>query len=327
MKTYIFVTDSHFRIKAPINRTDNILESLLIKFEWVLKRAKELNAEIIHGGDMFHTPSIPDWIAIKIIKLIKSYKRKIYFIIGNHDVTGGNSEAYDFAKIGLFAEHDWFTLIAPKPIIFDNHIICGYDFSKTMECPEIIDPCRDFNLGHDKPIICCVHSMITDEPSVNVDGNYRTIRWNVINSTADLILTGHYHPGFEIQENKLGVKFANPGAMIRQEGSKIDINRIPRVAVIHVRKNGIEIGYENIPHRKDVFNLDQITMKFDKEFEKQQFIEALQSLSDEELMGDNIISILDELSKKKLPEDIKELLNKDILKKCKDKILEIKESG
>lgn len=327
MKTYVQVTDSHFRTKAPINRTDDILESLFSKFEWVMKRAKELDADVIHTGDLFHTPSVPDWVAIKIIKIIKHYNRKIVFIIGNHDVTGGNSDAYDFAKIGLFAEHDWFRLLAPVPIKYDDHILCGYDFSKTMECPEVIDPCKDFNLDHSKPIICCVHSMITNDSSVCVDGVYKTIKWNSINSTADLILTGHYHPGFEIQENNLSVQFANPGAMIRQEGSALDMNRVPKISVITVKKSGVKIKYEDIPHKKDVFNLDRINMKFDSNFEKQQFIEALQSLSDEELMGDNIISILDTLDKRELEPEIRELLTKDILKRCKDKILEIKENG
>ncbi len=322
MRTIVQITDTHFRTKSPLNRNDDILESLMVKFEWCLEFAAERNAEIIHTGDLFHTPSVPDQVANRIVRLFKKYNSRVHYIIGNHDVTGGNCEAIDYSKVGLLAEYPWFTLLAKEPVIYDDCILTGYDFSKAMECPEIIDPVKDFNLKDIKvPLICCVHSMIVDEPHLFVDGKFKTINWGTVNCTADILLTGHFHPGWSgIRENAYGVRFINPGAMTRQEASKTDINRKPQLTLIKIKKKDVDIRFVEIPHKKDVFNLEVLSVKSEIEEEKNRFIEALESLKGEDLMGLNVTQMLQSM---KVNEVTKEFLDDEIVDMCKKKLEEI----
>lgn len=319
MRTFIQITDTHFRTKSPLNRNDDILESLMEKFEWCLNFAAERNAEVIHTGDLFHTPSVPDQVANRIVRLFKKYESRVHYIIGNHDVTGGNCEAIDYSKVGLLAEYPWFTLLSKKPVIYDDCILTGYDFSKEMECPEVIDPLKDFGLVDVKvPLITCIHSMLVDEPHVCVDGKYKTINWCAVNSTADIVLTGHFHPGWSgVRENPLGVRFINPGAMTRQEASKTDINRKPQLTLLKIKKKDVEISFVEIPHKKDVFNLETLSVKSDVEAEKNRFIEALESLKSEDLMGDSVTQMILGM---KPTEETKEFLDDEVIKMCKEKL-------
>lgn len=324
--TFIHFTDTHFRTKIPINRTDDILESLFAKFEWCLEYAAEMGAKIIHTGDLFHTPNVPDFVATRVVRLFKKYESEVYFIIGNHDVTGQNVNTYDYSKIGLMAEYKWFHLLAKKPVKFDKCWLVGYDYCKEMECPNIIDPAKDFNLPDTKlPVIACVHSMITDEPPVIIGGKTRTINWNSINTSATLVISGHYHPGWiGVKTNVFGADFINPGALIRQTASHEDMTREPKMCILTPQENKIKVRFKVVPHKKDVFNLAQLIGKKTALQEKNNFIEALESIRDEDVMGNNVVDIIDGLKSKKLPEDISELLTDKVLDCCKKKILELK---
>jgi DNA repair exonuclease SbcCD nuclease subunit len=297
---------------------------LIEKFEYVLEYAAETNSKIIHGGDLFHTPSVPDFVATRIVRLFKKYESEVYFIIGNHDVTGGNVESYDYSKIGLMAEYKFFHLLAKQPVLFEdsNEIImlCGYDYSKKMECPEIIDPKRDFKIDKDIPIICVVHSMIVNDLAVVIEGKFKTINWKSINMTANTILTGHYHPGFGIQKDQLGGEFINPGAMARLEASKSEIVREPKFALYI---NG-KWSLKPIPFKKNVFDLRKMEIKSSSEEEKNKFIEALNNLKDEDLAGNNILKILDNIKNMEVSDELKDCLTNEIIEKCRIRIEDLK---
>lgn len=316
---FVYVTDTHFRTSTPVSRIDNILESLFEKFEWVLKYAAENNADILHGGDLYHTPSVPDFVATRVVKIFKKYGRQVYFIIGNHDVSGGNCITYDYSKIGLMAEYPWFHLIGGKTIEFKECYLSGFDYSKDMECPENIEVQRIIN----KPSICMIHSMLTDDQPIIVNGKNKTINWCSVRTDCDLILSGHFHPGWKgVRENPFGVRFINPGAMTRQTAAAEDMYRKPKIVIIEVKDGKLDIKFKIIPHRKDVFNLGMVEGKKLKDLEKNRFLEALASLRDEDIMGGNVLNILESF-KDNNSEELKEFVSDKILEMCKDKIKEL----
>jgi DNA repair exonuclease SbcCD nuclease subunit len=313
------------RNKNPINRIDDILETQFKKLEWIFSYAEDIDCKrILFGGDLFHTPSVPDIIATRFIKLLKRHKIPFYFIIGNHDVTGGNTDSKDYSKIGIISECEYAHHVVGA-IDFDEFYLTGYDFSKKMECPKIIDPINDFNIKEkSKPVICMVHSMITDEPSI-VDGLiHRTINWAEIQINCDLLFCGHFHPGYPIRYSGLGgVPVVNCGALIRQEASHTDLHRDPQICVIKIDKGKVKLNFEIVPHDKEVFDMTKIISKNFKEHEKYKFIEALKQLKDEDTCGNNVIENLKKISLSKYNENVEEKIDQEVIDMCVKKLEEL----
>jgi len=316
----IFVTDQHFRSKVPINRNDDILESLLKKMEWVYDFASKNGIKkIIHGGDFFNSPSPSDYVINKIFELVAKYSHiKNYYIIGNHDLIGGNTNSAEHCKIGILKYFPNFFHLGC--VEFKNCFLCGYDYSKINECPESIDPHEDFSIKTKKHVIVVVHSMICDDRQIFVNKKIKTINWGSILTTASVVLSGHYHPGIGVRENSLGSFFVNPGAMIRQEASKIELKREPKIAVIKVGKT-VSVKTVKIPHKRNVFNLERLEGKINTDYERMKFMEALEDLKDEDLMAGNILEILDNLNPNN--SKLKGVLSKKVVRMCKNKIKEL----
>ena len=65
----ILLSDVHLSSKTPIGRLDDYRKTCLRKFEYVLKYAQKLNAQIVQAGDLFDKPR--DWfILLDLIKLL-----------------------------------------------------------------------------------------------------------------------------------------------------------------------------------------------------------------------------------------------------------------
>ena len=133
---FLFFTDTHFRNESPIHRTDNIFETQLGKLRWILEFAKKNNAKIIHGGDMFHKPSPPDIVGNRVAQLFDEFGIDVYYILGNHDVTGSNSDSFDYGLIGMFRYYKWFHFLHDGMLEEDNCCVYGFDFSKETECAD-----------------------------------------------------------------------------------------------------------------------------------------------------------------------------------------------
>lgn len=322
MTKLLFFSDCHFRNKTPLNRTDDILETALGKMEFILRFAKEHECILICGGDFWQTPSQPDFVAARVAELFEKYKITTYFLIGNHDCIGGNIDSCKDNKLGLFQYYSWFKFLVTNPIETEDVFVEGHDFSRELECPEHV-PCSDIKTKKVRVVI--IHSMITDDSGVVVDGKSKTVNWCSIQTAADIVMTGHYHPGFEVKQNALGTYFVNPGSMVRLEASKIEMERKPKFALIKIDKGEINIELIEIPHRRDVFDVDMKNKLNSSEEEKQKFFEALDSLKDEEVMSGNVLSILEKFNIKKLPEDMRLIITQKIVDRCADKIRQLSE--
>lgn len=324
----LFYTDTHFRSVSPINRNDDILETALRKTKFIYDYAdKHKISVIVHGGDICHTPSPPDYVTNKVIKLLSSYgdTTKTYYILGNHDCVGNNTQRAEHCRIDLFKYYDFMVHLGWKE--FDSFYLCGIDFSKEMECSDIIDPDKYYpnhRIDNSKPLICIVHSMIVDEPTLIINNKKKTIMWSDIMAKADLILTGHYHPGFGIKKDKMGTQFANPGSLLRLEASKEEMEREPAFLHIKIKDNAVKVKMIKVPYDENAFKISEVENMRSSRLEKIQFAQALEELSDTEIMGDNIISILDNLKKSKQYKDIKEYASQKVIKMCKERIMEIK---
>ena len=55
----VYICDTHFANKPPLNRIDDYNDSIFNKLEYVLKYCKKNNINRLnHGGDLFHSYQI-----------------------------------------------------------------------------------------------------------------------------------------------------------------------------------------------------------------------------------------------------------------------------
>ena len=111
--------------------------------------------------------------------------------------------------------------------------------------------------------------------------------------------------------------------MVRLEASSIELKREPKIVFINTDNKKIKVKLITIPHEKDVFDISKLSIIKDNENERNEFIRALETLCDEEFMSNNVLSILDNLEFKKLPDNLVNVCSKKVIKRCKDKILEL----
>jgi DNA repair exonuclease SbcCD nuclease subunit len=319
MSRWIFFTDCHFRAEAPVHRTDDIFQSQLNKMESILQLANELDAYLICGGDLFDKPSPPDFVGTRVASLFAKYGVDIYYILGNHDLTGGNVETYDYGVIGMFEHYKWFHFLNKGIVNFKDCLLMGTDFNKSTECANYIPLNKD--LDDKRVCMAVVHEMITDDPSVVINLKNRTINWQEVSTDFDIVLCGHFHPGIGIKENAMKTLFINPGAMTRLSAN--EVNRKVKVAYIEIKDKEIKTKLLSIPFEKNVFNVNKIEFQKNREEERDRFAGALESIKDEDIMAGNVINILDNLTKEKLPQELQELLTEKIIDKCKKKLVEV----
>lgn len=232
----LYITDTHLTSKTPASRIDNYeLTTYKILFE-IKKIIKDKKVDIvIHGGDMFHTPKVSLRYAGSIAQILLSYGVPIYVVPGNHDIFGYNKNTIDQTMLGLFANLGVVNLLdRDNPLFVDvgncTMSIEGQEYYGDIDKGnqsdfDIVGTMADYNL-------LIYHGMLLDKPFF--EGVPHTLIKDV-NTTANIVLAGHYHDGFKAQ-NVNGTFFLNPGATIRVESSRMDM---PKVVLFNFEeKNG-----------------------------------------------------------------------------------------
>lgn len=256
MDRFVFITDSHFKRNNIETRKDKYFVAILKKLKWVLKYCKENNIEnIIHGGDLFDNPNVSDYVAGKIARLFRKAKIQLWYVMGNHDITGKNPDTYVNGKLHMFESYDWFHFIGGKTIKFNNCALSGIDYTKEDE-----DECC-FNMPErvdGKTNILVIHHMITGEKEDMIIGGKRLMTsYRSLDTDADILLTGHFHPGMKIKEFKIlerPVKITNPGSLSRTSKLVDRVGHGPALIDMKIKNNGKSVlKHVLIPCKKKVF--------------------------------------------------------------------------
>lgn len=244
----LYFTDSHIRGTTPKNRTDNLLETLEIKFNEIVKIVKEKDIDyVLNGGDIFDRPDISPSIVRRFAMILNKINVPIYAIAGNHDLYGHNPNTLHRTMLGLFDGIGILKLIDEDEKIilnkYDKRIQVtgtpykfGIDSDDNKSSYIIKDIPNDIDYS-----IHLVHGMLLDKPFIK--GVPYTLIDEILETKADITLCGHYHSGFGVKkhENKY---FINPGSLIRITNSLREIKRVPKVVIITLED---EISIDLIP--------------------------------------------------------------------------------
>ncbi len=298
---FLFFTDTHIRASNPSSRKDDYLESLKLKFEEVGEIANNNNVDyILHGGDLFDRPDVPVRIVGLFANILNSYNKPIYIISGNHDIYGHNPKTVERSMLGLLNQINFVKLINfQEPILLEENDL-KVQISGVPYIYDIDSNYKDYyfpkKLDHVDCHIVMIHSFLIDKPFI--DSISHTLIDEIKDVDADIVLAGHYHSGFGVKRFN-DRYFINPGSLARIYNSTPEIKRIPKVVIIEILKNKIEIKEIELKSAKDgidIFNKIEDRYKIRNE-QLENFKQLIRSSGN--LENYNTLEILKEISEEK----------------------------
>lgn len=228
---FLHITDTHVTAKGPSSRQDVYYLAALRKFmELGAVIQREQVEAVIHTGDLFHTARVALSVSSQLVEIIKSWDVPVYVVPGNHDIDGYNLSTISQTMLGMLSSAEVVELITrDNPIEYDINgktiRIEGQEYYSDID-KGLYDDYRfenpmDYN-------ILAIHSMLMEKPYFP-DVPHTLIQ--DVNTDANLVLTGHYHPGFQ-EQTVNGTTFFNPGSLLRPEIEQ----REPRYLVFDIEE-------------------------------------------------------------------------------------------
>ena len=202
---------------------------------------------MLHGGDLFHTPDVSNKFTGEIAQIIKSWGVDTYVVPGNHDLYGYNISTLYNTKLGLLETTGVIKILDRlHPLIIKRgNFRIGIDGQEYYEDIDKGNP-ADFSvtdLSVDLNILV-YHGMLLDHKFFS--GVPHTLIDDVITS-ADLVLAGHYHPGFaQVELND--TTYCNPGSGLRIENTAENRANTPKMAVIDIDESSAEFTIKYVPY-------------------------------------------------------------------------------
>jgi DNA repair exonuclease SbcCD nuclease subunit len=293
----LYLTDTHITGRNPASRVDDIQETLKKKFTEVGDIANREQVDfIVHGGDLNHTPDVSNKLSGEITEIIKAWNKKVYVVPGNHDLYGYNINTLPNTKLGLLAKAGTITILDrlhPVKIVTPSGFVIGLE---GQEYYENIDNGNPSDYQSMFPVsdvdfsILIVHGMLLDHEFFN---GVKHTKIDDINTDADVVFAGHYHPGFT-QVTVDGTTYCNPGSLLRIENTKENRTNIPQVAILEVdEKTGkFDIKYIKLTSAQD--GEDVFTDKQDVKAYDETLSEFQTKIKGSNFRGVDIIKMVDD---------------------------------
>jgi DNA repair exonuclease SbcCD nuclease subunit len=273
----------------------------------VIDAALKIGAEktIVGGGDIFDTSDVSLEVADDIVDVFESHDFRLATIFGNHDLEASLSTATrvvlghlmrrskgTFQALPLLTDRLGYELAGCR--IWGHH----YKYDNHLDRLEV-------PVTGDQPRVIISHSMILKEAPIFE--NYTL--FSDVDTNADLILLGHYHPMQEMTKlkNARETLIGGPGALMRGALSRDDITRTPSMAV--VERVGSELMVDFVPiacarPADEIFKIEEAQAESRKNEALAGFVADLDNLK---VQGLNVAELIESLTKsEQIPDDVKE---------------------
>jgi exonuclease SbcD len=262
----MFIGDLHWRGDNPPFRLANYSYRDDIKnctLESLYLAEKEQCECVVLLGDIFDTNEPSGSIRNEVIDIF-NYKQngekwpfEIYAIIGNHDIVGHSKDTLYRTALGTLSK----TSVKIVDQIDEYSIYCGHYNHKIEHQDHSSSNCR----------IYALHANIL--PQQLFDADCALISEFVVGKECQLVVSGHYHPGYEMIRRQDGVLFCNPGSISRDSATISNIERDIQVVIATINEKDINVKYHklrNIKPGNEIFDLDAIfenkELKKDRKF-------------------------------------------------------------
>lgn len=308
---FLFVGDLHLRGTNPRNRTDDYKEAVKAKLREVFTLAEQQQVKaILCPGDIWDRPEVSIGVLVEFMGVFRECPVDFYTCAGNHDIHGYNLDTYDRTSLRLLTE------LAPKFRVFSESQVMVYPDVAITFAPYSNRMDRDgYGYGthwQDEQLkIHIAHGMLLDHtPPFD-----RFTLLQEVQTTADLILTGHDHHGYGIYRRSDGKVFCNPGSLTRLSASAGELERPIQVALIHVLdKQTFDIQLIPLQSAKpgnEVLDRSKIEADQKRQYAMEEFAALIQTGTGEKVLL-NINDIVEAIAKQEAlaPEVVNKTLEK-----------------
>lgn len=310
---FIVTGDLHYRGINPRARLDNFKEALSRKLYEVYELVSQHNAKaIIIPGDVFDGPS-PGWgTAAELGMIIQAAPCPVLVIPGNHDVWAGNPGSKHRTPFGMLSRLGLMWDLTEEPFEVEDKepfdiAITGHGFTVETDTElgkgQFAPPAR--TEAWDGTAIHLVHSMLMDH-SPGFEMRHTLI--SQVETTAQVIISGHEHIGFGIKRRDDGVLFINPGALCRLSAHHAEIERQVQVALLTVHESRI-VEAELIPLKSaapgyEVLSRAHLEAEAERNERLERFLALLASEGESKFL--EVREIVEDIAaREQLPEEVK----------------------
>jgi DNA repair exonuclease SbcCD nuclease subunit len=294
-------------------RKDDYHQSLLAKLQWVCKNARDLGCSttLLGGGDLFDIPVVNLEKADDFLDVLVNNGMMLATVFGNHDVeatiaTSPRSVLGHMMRRSPQTIHP-LPILTNDPLLLESHgqdiAVWGHHY-KYLNHQDILEV-TPVDLA---PRVIISHSMLLKQAPVWDETMYEL--FERVQSNADVILLGHYHPQQTMTRlpNAYQTLIGGPGAMMRGALSHDDLTRRPAMAILavnalrEIRVDFVEIDVAAPAH--EIFRLDVAEQEAAKNDALEAFRVNLDSL---QIQGLSIAAIIEQISTNAaIPQDVKE---------------------
>ena len=310
----IVTGDLHYRGTNPRARLDDFQKALEAKLSevFVLARRHEAHCVII-PGDIFDGPAASWSTVVRLTQILWTADCPILTVSGNHDIFGGNKQSkfrtpYGFlVQTGFLRDVEESEFDGPENVIITG---CGFSTDTDTNTPEgkaQFDP-RTWVDGAFH--IHVVHSMLMDrEPGFKM----RHTLISEVETSADVIISGHEHNGFGFCFRSSGELdaplFINPGALCRLSAHATEMERTVQVALLEVKDGGNSVDVKLIPLKSalpghEVLSREHIESAAERESRIDEFLKLLASEGEAKFL--EVREIVEDLAaRESIPAEVK----------------------
>jgi predicted MPP superfamily phosphohydrolase len=328
-KCIIFVFDTHFKGINPESRIDDYPSSILDKIAEVVEVANNEDAScIVIGGDLNDIPRMADQQAGRLAQVLNQARCSKYVVPGSHDLYGYSMDSLYQTKLGLLIKSGVLNLLSRETgveyVDIDGHKVAleGQEFTNEIDTR---DPALDYWVkGNGEVNILVTHSMLLDKPFLpgiipqtliadfpNTEAIQKAHDGDTNYKMPDVVLAGHYHPGWPIQE-KDGIIFGNSGSLARNSASPDSFTRTPSYAKGWFENGKFKVEYFPLKSVKPADEVLDRTHLDDAKIRKDS-IEEFKSIVGDNFNKTDVIGIISDIVLKDgLPIEMKERLFKRV---------------
>lgn len=318
MISFLWGTDPHFKDNAPVSRTDDWTESLLEKFRQMAKLAKIHECEaVLLGGDIFDipTPSMTSHALVqKLCQEFRKFPCPIFSNVGNHDVKYQQLRFLNQSALGTLFSSNVFQRC------YDDYEGTFIDLEEQFTVRVVGIPyhgskydLKRFSsikkLGNEK-IICLAHLLASPQGGKMFEGE-DILPYSIFPELCpdiSCLAFGHWHKNQGIVQLDSKQWIVNVGSLSRGSLSEDNIDRIPSVALIQVRSDGItckEIPLQVKP-ASEIFDLEKRQRQEEREEKVSKFIETLSVMKERDQTRS---SIEDQIHSDSIPMRVRQKAN------------------
>jgi DNA repair exonuclease SbcCD nuclease subunit len=280
---FLYCSDLHGKVKNPVSRLDNYVDSWLLKIKEINQLAITQRCScVIVNGDVFDTPHISNVLIDDFLDIIEQDRVIWKIVVGNHDLVGANwANSQASALAHIFRRSQFVQML--DVIETEDTYIKGINYYCGIE--EDLNKEGVFNSLPEKTTILIPHALITLKPFFK---NVSQVLAENLKTNYDMILCGHLHTEFDKILNN--VRFINLNSIGR---TSINERHDPEVAIIDTNKLDIQkIALKSTKPSSEIFDLSRYNELKKEEKSIEDFINSLKSINFQGMeLGSQIVKV------------------------------------